>query len=126
MRMRSVALLASAIALATPAAASAQSYSAGLRCYEINDFSCAFSHWMPLAQSGMTRAQYRIGAFYAEGTGVPVDRAEAYKWLSIAANKGDRTAAEAIQSIGPTMSQAEIEEGMRRAGDYRSGRRGRY
>ncbi|WP_374447381.1 hypothetical protein [Stella sp.] len=125
MRMRSIALLASAIALAAPAAASAQDYGSGLRCYEINDFGCALSHWMPLAQSGMTRAQYRVGSAYAEGTGVPVDKAEAYKWLSIAAAKGDRTAAEAIDSIGPTMSRAEIEEGMRRVGEFRSMRRGR-
>lgn len=125
MRMRSIAFLASAIALAVPAAASAQDYAAGLRCYEFNDFSCAMNHWMPLAQGGMTRAQYRVGSFYAEGTGVPIDKAEAYKWFSIAASKGDRTAAEAIQSIGPTMSQAEVEEGMRRVGEYRGMRRGR-
>lgn len=125
MRMRSIAFFASAIALAVPAAASAQDYSAGLRCYEFNDFGCAFNQWMPLAQNGVTRAQYRIGSLYAEGTGVPVDKAEAYKWLSIAASKGDRTAAEAIQSIGPTMTQSEIEEGMRRAGEYKGMRRGR-
>ena len=125
MRMRSIAFLASALALAAPATASAQDYAAGLRCYEFNDFSCAMRHWMPLAQNGVTRAQYRIGSLYAEGTGVPIDKAEAYKWFSIAAGKGDRTSAEAIDSIGPTMSQGEIEEGMRRVGEFRASRRGR-
>ncbi|BBK31830.1 Sel1 repeat-containing protein [Stella humosa] len=120
MRIRSIAFIASALALAAPATASAQDYAAGLRCYEFNDFGCALNQWMPLANNGVTRAQYRIGSLYAEGTGVPTDKAEAYKWFAIAAAKGDRTAAEAIQSIGPTMSQAEVEEGMRRAGEYRA------
>lgn len=113
MRMRTLAYLVPALAFAAPAAA--QDYAAGLRCYEFNDFSCAFNHWMPLAQRGMTRAQYRVGSFYAEGTGVPVDMAEAYKWFTLAAAKGDRTSVEALNSITPTMTREQVEEGMRRA-----------
>ncbi|MGE0717712.1 MAG: hypothetical protein AB7P02_19850 [Alphaproteobacteria bacterium] len=118
-----LAATASALAFVTPAAGAAD-YGSGLRCYEYNDFGCALSNWMPLAMNGMTRAQYRIGSFYAEGTGVPVDMAEAYKWFSLAAAKGDRTSMEALESITPTMSRAQLEEGMRRAQE--AGLRRRY
>jgi len=105
------------------APASAQSYGAGLACYEVNDFACAYSHWAPLAQSGMTRAQYRMGSLYSEGTGVPRDLAEGYKWFSLAAAKGDRQAREALDSIAPVMTQAEIAEGLARARAFDTRRR---
>jgi TPR repeat protein len=122
MRMRTLAFFVSALAFAGPAAA-APDYSSGLRCYEYNDFSCALSNWMPLAQRGVTRAQYRVGSAYAEGTGVPVDMAEAYKWFSLAAAKGDQTSVEALNSITPTMSRDQVEEGMRRAHEFQAMRR---
>ncbi|MCC7275254.1 MAG: SEL1-like repeat protein [Alphaproteobacteria bacterium] len=121
MRTRTFALMLSTLALAGPAAGA--DYGAGLRCYEYNDFGCAMGQWMPLAMGGMTRAQYRIGSFYAEGTGVPVDMAEAYKWFSLAAAKGDRTAAEALASITPTMTRDQVEEGLRRAREFGMRRR---
>lgn len=122
MRMRTLALLAPVLAFATPAAA-APDYASGLRCYEVNDFSCALSNWMPLAQRGVARAQYRVGSAYAEGTGVPIDMAEAYKWFSLAAAKGDRTSVEALNSIEPTMTRDQVEEGMRRAREFSAMRR---
>ncbi len=122
MRMRTLAYFVTALAAAAPAA-NAADYASGLRCYEINDFNCALRNWMPLAQNGVTRAQYRVGSAYAEGTGVPIDMAEAYKWFSLAAAKGDRTSVEALNSITPTMTRDQVEEGMRRAGERRMSRR---
>lgn len=121
MRIRHLAYLAAAMAVASPAVA--QDYSAGLRCYEMNDFDCAIRHFGPLAQSGMARAQYRMGSVYAEGTGVPVDLAEAYKWFALAAAKGDRVSREALDSITPIMTQDQVQEGLRRARAFDGRRR---
>lgn len=121
MRIRRLAYLAAAIAAASPAVA--QDYQAGLTCYELNDFGCAIRHFAPLAQNGMTRAQYRMGSVYAEGTGVPVDLAEAYKWFTLAAAKGDRVSREAIDSITPIMTPDQVQEGLRRARAFDSRRR---
>lgn len=121
MRIRHLAYLAATLAFTSPAIA--QDYASGLRCYEANDFACAIRHFGPLAQSGMARAQYRMGSVYAEGTGVPVDMAEAYKWFSLAAAKGDRVSREALDSITPIMTPDQVQEGLRRARAFDGRRR---
>lgn len=100
--------------------AQAQSYSQGLACYEQNDFSCAYRHWAPLAERGMARAQYRLGSLYTEGTGVPRDMVEGYKWFALAARKGDRQAAEAMQSVAEIMTRDQVDEALDRARAGRS------
>lgn len=53
------------------------------------DYETALSLWEPLARAGIARAQNNIGACFAEGLGVPVDRLLASKWLQLAAEAGD-------------------------------------
>lgn len=53
------------------------------------DYRMALSIWEPLARSGVARAQNNIGACFAEGLGVPIDRQLALQWLRLAAEAGD-------------------------------------
>jgi TPR repeat protein len=53
------------------------------------DYETALSIWEPLARSGVARAQNNIGACFAEGLGVPVDRQLAVRWLRLSAEAGD-------------------------------------
>ena len=40
------------------------------------------------AENGNAVAQYNLGLAYAEGRGIPADRAEAYVWLMLASDRG--------------------------------------
>jgi TPR repeat protein len=53
------------------------------------DYETALALWEPLARSGHARAQNNIGACFAEGLGVAVNRPLALKWLRLAAEAGD-------------------------------------
>jgi uncharacterized protein len=65
----------------------------------------AFPLFMEAAQSGLPRAQYRLGRCYLKGLGVPPSLGEALRWFRRAADAGDAAAqtqlAElALQGIG--------------------------
>lgn len=60
--------------------------------------SVAAAEWMrKAAEQGMLDAQYLMGVILAEGIGVPVDDAEAVRWLQRAAAKGSSDAAEFLR-----------------------------
>ena len=54
------------------------------------------------AMRGDATAQTLIGAMYAFGQGMPIDRAEALRWLILAANQGDRGATQLAAQINAT------------------------
>ena len=45
----------------------------GLQAYKNGDYATAAREWLPLAQQGEARAQFLLGALYAQGYGVPQD-----------------------------------------------------
>jgi hypothetical protein len=53
------------------------------------DYSAALAIWGPLAHAGVARAQNNIGACFAEGLGVERDYSLAFRWLTLAAERGD-------------------------------------
>ena len=55
----------------------------------------------------------------AEGIGVMPDKAEAYKWLSLAANAGDGEARKNLTALEPRLSADERSEGERRAARFK-------
>jgi len=59
------------------------------------------------ALRGEVDAQYAMGLIYAEGRGVEVDLAQAYYWLSLAVDQGDRDAWLLGTSIGAQMTEEE-------------------
>src|SRR5882724_2339754 len=60
------------------------------------------------AERGDSRAQGMLGMFYFDGTGVPLDRIEAYKWLSLAAIQGDKYVAQMRDLVGAEMTPSQL------------------
>ena len=58
-----------------------------------------------LAEQGDADAQYSLGYRYATGTGVPQDRAEAARWLRLAADQGHIQAEDFLGRMRPSGSQ---------------------
>jgi FOG: TPR repeat, SEL1 subfamily len=56
------------------------------------DFKTAHELWLPLAEQGNDKAQYRLGFMYYEGQGVPQDYKTAIKWYRLAAEQGNAIA----------------------------------
>jgi len=54
-------------------------------------------------------AQAGLGLMYETGRGVPLDYVEAYKWLSLAAAQGHRSASNARHSIASIMTKQQVE-----------------
>lgn len=63
-------------------------FDAESRAYESSDFATALREFMPLAEQGDAKAQYRLGGLYKIGIGVSKNGPEAVKWLLMAAEQG--------------------------------------
>ena len=74
------------------APANADSYQAGLEAYKRGDYAAAYREWLPLAQQGHAKAQFKLGWMYDNGEGMPEDDREAVKWYRRAAEQGNATA----------------------------------
>ena len=75
------------LALTLSTAAMAGPFEEGEAAYQRNDYAAALSYWQPLADQGDANAQFRVGALYAFGLGVPEDRAKSIAWLQKAAEQ---------------------------------------
>jgi len=62
------------------------------------------------AAAGEAEAQRELGILTYRGRGVAEDRAEAFKWLTLAARQHDKKAAQTLEFIGPTISTDEAYE----------------
>jgi len=69
----------------------------GLTAYNAEEYATALLEWMPLAEEGDAKAQFRIGRMYLGGDGVPKNHKEAARWFRKAAEQGD---AEAQYQLG--------------------------
>ncbi len=64
------------------------SYQKGMDAYDRGDYDTALKEWRPLAEQGLSQAQYNLGLMYAEGEGVAQDYQEAVRWYRLAAEQG--------------------------------------
>ena len=83
-----------ALMLTTPVLAGFQ---AGLDARTRGAYDTALKEWRPLAEQGLSQAQYNLGLMYAEGEGMPQDYPEAVRWYRQAAEQGQ---AEAQYNLG--------------------------
>ena len=60
----------------------------GIQAYKNGDYTTAAREWLSLAQQGEARAQFLLGALYAQGYGVPQDYSAAAQWFRRAAVQG--------------------------------------
>lgn len=70
------------------------------------------------AENGNGLAMYNLGLVYAEGDGVPTNLAEAFVWLSLAAENG--ATGKALGSVLGNITDAQLAEGRRRLAEYRT------
>ena len=59
------------IMLAAPI--SAQDFQKGLKAAQSGDFATALKEWKPLAEGGVSAAQFNLGLMYFNSWGVPQD-----------------------------------------------------
>ena len=67
-------------------------YEDASNAYKHGDYKTSFRIIKPLAEQGLTKAQFDLGAMYDNGEGVPQNFAEAMKWYRKAADQGHATA----------------------------------
>ena len=75
------------------------------------------------ALQGFAPAQSSLAMLHLAGAGVPQDRIEAYAWLGLAAEPGERDALELQPSVQAELSDAELQQAWQRAQQYRQGPR---
>jgi len=82
------------------------------------DRTAAAELYRQAAEAGHIEAQFHLAALYLRGDGVPRDRAEAYKWASLAYEK-NVTLGPSLEAIEAALKPGEIAEGKRRANAWK-------
>ena len=73
------------------------------------------------ALQGFAPAQSSLAMLHLAGAGVPEDRVEAYAWLLLAAEPGERDARDLAPGVQADLNDAEREQARDRAHRYRQG-----
>ena len=69
-----------------------QSYEEGLQAAQNGDYHRAYAIWKPMADAGVSRAQYALGLMHENGHGVELNYHQARAWYKKAAVQGDARA----------------------------------
>src|SRR5881296_3311898 len=91
----------------------------GLAAYKAGDFATALKEWRPLAEQGLAKAQYNLGAMYAEGRGVKQDYVQAYMWYSLAGTHGDGKGLSSRDALEKMMTAADIATAQKLAREWK-------
>ena len=83
--IRAIHFLVLAVLMTLSSPVAAQDFQKGLAAFNAGDFAAALREWTPLAEQGLTAAQYNLGIMYANGQGVLQDYKDAVKWCRLAA-----------------------------------------
>jgi uncharacterized protein len=75
------------------------------------------------AEKGIANAQIRLGIKYYKGEGVSQDYVQGYKWFYIAAQRGSDDAQEAMNIASKHMTQSQLSEAIRLAGQEKIARK---
>lgn len=85
-----------ACALLVSAADAQTTVKKGVEAWKDGDYAGAVAAWRPLAEAGNAKAAFNLGEAYRLGRGVPLDLAQAQRWLDVAAHAGMREAQTAL------------------------------
>ena len=64
-------------------------FETGLKAFNNGEYKAALNDWKPLAEEGVSNAQYNVGLMYHNGLGVTQDYNEAFKWLLMSSEQGN-------------------------------------
>ncbi len=70
------------------------------------------------AEQGIAGAQSELGAFYANGHGVPQDYIQAHLWFNLAAAQGDKMATKNRDLVAKLIAPAQVAEAQRLAREW--------
>ena len=90
-----------------PTLADHRRLSEALVAFHVGDFDLARAQLLPLARAGMAEAQYQLGRLHGGNSAVPADRAKAYAWFALAAERGYLQAQDAKLVLFQEMTVAE-------------------
>jgi uncharacterized protein len=62
------------------------------KAYSGKDYKTAYKLFLPMAEQGNDKAQYKLGIMHNDGQGVPQDYEEAIKWFRLAAEQENHKA----------------------------------
>ncbi len=82
------------------------------------DVDTARMWYLRAANVGFPGAPYSLGRMSALGIATPKDEIEAYKWFLIGALLKEPYATAAFKSLGPTMTNADVKQGVERADEF--------
>lgn len=82
----------------------------GVEFHRQRNYGQALRCWEETARHGNSAAQFNIARMYALGEGVPYNRMEAYKWMTIASRAGRPEATKALTGLKKLMSPEEISD----------------
>lgn len=86
--------------------------------FSAKDYEEGVKWFLLAAQQGYVDAQIALGNFYYLGNGVPQDYAQAFAWLSMAADQGNQEAVKFYSDLLKVMTPEQIAEGQRLAREY--------
>ena len=95
------------LGLAAPAWAG---FDEGDAAYDRGDYATALREFHSLAEQGHAKAQWRLGAMYTDGRGVPQDYVQAHMWFNIATAQKVMIARMHRDEIVKRMTPAQIAE----------------
>ena len=107
-----IAILAllSILVLSSPVQAQSE---AGEGTWEAGDTAAVLAQWSEAASAGDPRAMLALGRIYRSGLGASQDNVQAFKWLSLAASRGEVEAAAELDALAGDMSPEDRAEGQR-------------
>ena len=104
---RIVLAFATMLSLAfTPLAA--QDFQKGYAAAQAGDYATAIQEWTPLAEQGVSSAQYNLGYMYRNGLSVLQDNVTAHMWYNIGAANGNELGGTNRDNIAKGMTPADI------------------
>ena len=86
----------------------------GVNFHRQRNYGKAFECWDQHASLGSSAAQFNIARMYILGEGVPRNKVEAFKWLTIADRSGRPEARKALDNIRKTMTPEQLEDAQKR------------
>ncbi len=85
-----------------------------------SDTTAVIEQWTAAAHAGDPRAMLALGRLYRIGLGTPRDPVQAFKWLTLAADRGESSAVTEIEVLSGIMTPKERAEGERLAREMQS------
>jgi TPR repeat protein len=101
----------------------------GIAALDRREYAAALGLLRPLAESGVPRAQLRLGLMHQKGLGVREDYVEAWKWFALAAEgfanidrERHRKAVHGRNVLAKDLTPAQLAEARRRAAAWTAAR----